>query len=103
MSKGGRTRLPSLRGVEKGRLYKVVKKVDSVMDKIKVYSITETNDLIYCGAALMTEMLGVNSNNKRKGKEPWWKRRLEGQVKGLNRDLGLVNALIEKKTVKKQH
>ena len=73
-----------------------------VMGKIKVNNITETNGLIYCGAAMVTEMLGVKSKNKEKRKEPWWKRRLEGQVKQLNRDLGRVNALIERKTVKKK-
>ena len=95
-------RLPSLRGVEKGKLYAAVKKVDNVIGKIKVNNITETNDLIYCGAAMVTEMLGLKSKNKEKRKEPWWKRRLEGQVKDLNRDLGRVNALIERKAVKKK-
>ena len=47
-------------------------------------------------------MLGVKSKSKEKRKEPWWKRRLEGQVKELKRDLGRVNALVERKTVKKK-
>ena len=102
ISKKDRVRLPSLRGVEKGKLYAAVKNVDNVIGKIKVNNITETNDLIYCGAAMVTEMLGVKSKNKEKRKEPWWKRRLEGQVKELNRDLGRVNALINRKAVKKK-
>ena len=55
--------------------------MDNVIGKIKVNNITETNDLIYCGAAMVTEMLGVKSKNKEKRKEPRWKRRLEGHVK----------------------
>ena len=66
------------------------------MGKVKLNTITETNDLIYCGAALVTEMLGINRNSKRNRQEPWWKRRLEAQVIDRNRDLCWVNALIEK-------
>ena len=92
-----RVRLPSLRGVEKGKLHAAVKKVDNVIGKMKVNSITETNDLTYSGAAVVTEMLGVKSKSKEKRKEPWWKPRFEGQAKELNSDLGRVNALIERK------
>ena len=67
------------------------------MGKVNLSNITETNNLIYCGAALVTEVLGINRNGKKNRQEPWWKRRLEGQVRDLNRDLGRVNALIEKR------
>jgi len=102
INKRERTRLPSLRGIEKGKLYAAVNKIDIVMGKVKLSNITETNNLIYCGAALVTETLGINRNSKRKRQEPWWKRRLEGQIRDLNRDLGRVNALFEKKAVKKK-
>ena len=46
-----RTRLPSLRSVEKRKLYTAVKKVNTMLGKVKLSNITETNDLIYCGAA----------------------------------------------------
>ena len=102
INKRERTRLPSLRGIDKGKLYAAVNKIDIVMGKVKLSNITETNNLIYCGAALVTETLGINRNSKRKRQEPWWKRRLEGQIRDLNRDLGRVNALFEKKAVKKK-
>jgi len=102
MNKRERTRLPSLRGIEKGKLYAAVNKIDIVMGKVKLSNITETNNLIYCGAALVTETLGIDRNSKRKRQEPWWKCRLEGQIRDLNRDLGRVNALFEKKAVKKK-
>ena len=53
-----RTRLPSLRSGEKGKLYAAVKKVATVMGKVNLSTITGTNNLIYCGAALVTEVLG---------------------------------------------
>ena len=53
------------------------------MGKAKLSNITETNNLIYCGAALVTETLGINKSSKRKRQEPWWKRRVEGQLRDL--------------------
>ena len=36
-------------------------------------------------------------------KQPCWKRRLESQVKELNKDLGRLYALLEGKKMKKKH
>ena len=54
-----RTILPALRGIDKTKLYAAVKKIDDILGKIKVKSISETNNLIYCGAVLVTEMVGI--------------------------------------------
>ena len=97
-----RKRLPALRGVERKRLSDAVNTVDEVLRKVKVTDITEVNDLIYRGAALVTEMLGIKSCRNDK-KEPFWKRRLENQLKVLNKDLSRVNMLIERRKVKKKH
>ena len=61
------------------------------------------NDLIYCASAVVVENLGVKREWGSKSKGPWWKRRLEGQVKQLNKDLGRINAIIEKKSVKEKY
>ena len=84
----------TLRGIEKYRLLEATRKVDDVMNKIEVGNITKLNDLVYAGAVVVTEMLGVK-NRKSKGIEPWWKRRMEAQVKQLNKDLGHINTLTE--------
>lgn len=39
---------------------------------------------------------------KKEKKEPWWKKRLEGQIRELQRDLQFVKHLIDKKTMKKK-
>ena len=57
LSKETRERLPPLRGIEKQRLLGATRKVDEVLDKIEVGNITELNDLVYTGAAVVTEML----------------------------------------------
>ena len=95
-----RERLPPLRGMEKHRLLEATRKINEVMNKIEVGNITEVNDLVYAGAVVVTEMLEVK-NRKSTGMEPWWKRRMEAQVKQLNRNLGHINTLIERKNIKK--
>ena len=102
LSKETRERLPPLRGIEKHRLLEATIKVDEVMNKTEVGNITELNDLVYAGAVVVTEMLGVK-NKKSTGMEPWWKRRMESQAKQLSKDLGYINALIERKSIKKKH
>ena len=47
-------------------------------------------------------MLGVK-NRKSTGMKPWWKRRMEAQIKQLNKDLGHINTLIDRKNIKKKH
>ena len=60
--------------------YAAVKKIDDILGKIKVKSITETNKLKNSGAVLVTEMVGIKIGKTGIKKEPWWKRRLEGQI-----------------------
>ena len=65
-------------------------------------NITELNDLVHAGAVVVKEMLG-DKKRKNTGIEPWWKRRMEVQVKQLNKDLGHINTLTERKNIKKKH
>ena len=88
LSKEARKRLPPLRGIEKHRLFKANRREDEVMNKIEVGNITELNDLVYAGAVVVSEILGVK-NRKSTRIEPWWKRRMEAQVKQTN-TLGIL-------------
>ena len=66
--------------------------MNDLLKKIESKDLTAGNDLFYLGAALVTK---VFKKNKIKGekKQSWWKRRLESQVKELDKDLGRLNAL----------
>eukprot|EP00112_Aurelia_sp_Birch-Aquarium-sp1_P022216 Seg6175.2 transcript_id=Seg6175.2/GoldUCD/mRNA.D3Y31 product="hypothetical protein" protein_id=Seg6175.2/GoldUCD/D3Y31 len=98
-----RVRLPAMRGVDRASLNETVKKVDGVLGKLKIDDITDTNDMIYYGAAIVCEIIGAKNKKIDGRKEPWWKKRLVRQIKEMNKDLGRVNSLIDKKTVKKIH
>ena len=102
LSKETRERMPPLSGIEKHRLMEATRKVDEVMTKTEVGNITELNDLVYDAAIVVTEMLEVK-NRKGTGMEPWWKRRMEAQVKQLNKNLGHINTLTERQNMKQKH
>ena len=98
-----KVRLPPLRGVDRDKVKKAVQKVNAVLAKLVPKDISATNDLLYAGAAVVTEIVGMKkvvTNNK---KEPWWKRRLEKQVRELNIDLGRVNTLIQSGQIKRKY
>ena len=97
-----KTRLSYLRKVEKGKLSKEIRKVNELLKTIESIDVTEHNDLFYLGAALVTKVF-ERTKTKGENKQPWWKRRLESQVKELNKDLGRLNALLKSKKMKKRH
>ena len=76
-----------MRGVDKERLQSVVQKVDTVRGKMKKNNIIDANNLIYAGAVLAQELLGLMKTYQTAKRELWWKRRLEGKVKELCKDL----------------
>ena len=59
IERGRKDRLPALRNVPKNKLLEETAKVDEVLSKFKTYSITNTNELLYAGAAVLTNRLGV--------------------------------------------
>ena len=64
---------------------------------------TQTNDLIYAAATVLTENPGVKTATNENKKDPWWKRRLEGQIQQLRRDLSRLQQLKEGKMTKTRH
>ena len=65
-----RERLPSLREINRRKLKEVTKKVDAVLKKIETNDITTTNDVMYAGAAAVTDLVGVKRGNRQTRKEP---------------------------------
>ena len=76
IEKGRKYRLPALRNVLKKKLLEDTAKVDKVLIKFKTCSITNTNELFYAGAVVITNILGVKTDKEADRKKPMWKRRL---------------------------
>ena len=81
IERGRKDKLPALRNVPKKKLLDETVKVDKVLSKFKTYSITKTNELLYAGAVVATNRLGVKIDKVAWRKEPMWKRRFQNKVK----------------------
>ena len=92
-----------MRGIDRDKVKKAVQKVNAVLAKVMPKDISATNDLLYAGAAVVTEMVGMRKTVSCNRKEPWWKRRLEKQVRELNIDLGRVNTVIQNGKIKRKY
>ena len=86
------TRSPCLRKVKKGKLFTEVRKMKEILKKIEAKDVTEQNDLLYLGAALVTKLFEKNKTKCEK------KVLVEN-----NKDLERLNPLLEGKKMKKKH
>ena len=89
--------------VDKKKVSEELKKVEAVLSKIPTSDITQTNYLIYAAATVVTKNLGVKTATKENKNGRWWKRRLEGQLQQLRRDLIRLQQLKEGKLSKARH
>ena len=87
MNDKNRNRLLNLKRVDRKKVSEELKKVEAVLSKMPTSDITQTNDLIYAATTIVTENLGVKAAKKENKSDPWWKRRLEGQIQQLRRNL----------------
>ena len=65
-----RTKLPALRGVNKGSVKIQVEEMNNLLGKIRSENITVTNDLLYLASVITTERLGVKITRKKSQGEP---------------------------------
>ena len=86
IERGRKDKLTALRNVLKKKLLEENAKVDKVLSKFKTHSITKTNELLYAGAVVVTNRLGVKIDKVTWRKEPMWKRTLQNKIKELKED-----------------
>lgn len=103
MNNKEKRRVPNLRTDNKQKLRLEVEKVNNLLEKINSPDITTTNNLIYAGAVVVTERLGVKWKQSKNPKEPAWKNRLEKQIKLLRKDLARTELLSAGKKLKKKY
>ena len=96
IERGRKDKLPALRNVPKKKLLQETAKVDKVLSKFKIHSITKTNELFYAGAVVVTNRLGVKIDKVTGRKEPIWKRSLQNKIKEFRKDLSQLEALKDK-------
>ena len=79
-----KTILPLLRNIEWRIVKAETNKVNQVLTYISTNNITELNELIYAGAKLVCEKIGILSKSTKKKSKPGWEFRLETLVKTSN-------------------
>ena len=65
------------------------------MSKFKTHNITKTNELLYAGAVVVTNGLGVKIDKVAERREPMWTR-LQNKIEELRKDLSQLEALKDK-------
>ena len=81
--------IPFVKNVDWKKTKREVELVNSVIANVKTNSQSEDNKLLASAAFLVAEMLGVKTRQKseKSRKEPYWKGRIENNVKIWRKDL----------------
>ena len=80
----------SLNNVDLNTLNKTTAKVNRVIELIETKNITQTNNLIKAAGVWVADQLGLKKYEGGKKKDPWWKRRIEEDIKQLKKDVERV-------------
>ena len=80
-----KTILPSLRNIEWKTLKIETNKINHLLPYITTNNITELNELIYAGAKLFCENIGIPSKSSKKQQKAGWEIRLESQIQKLRK------------------
>ena len=91
-------KLSALRNVPKKKLFEETAKVAKLLSKFKTHSITNTNELFYTGATVVTNRLGIKIDKVAWRKEPMWNRTLKNKIKDLMKDVSQLEASKDKDT-----
>ena len=70
-------------------------KVNRLIELIETKNITQTNNLIKAAGVWVADQLGLKKYEGGKKKDPWWKRRIEEDIKQLKKDINILK--MEKK------
>ena len=90
--------IPSLKSRNRSEVMAHVKLVNGVIGNLveSGQSISAVNRLLYAGAVVVAERLGLMKERKGKRQDkndPWWKRRIEGSIAQWRKDLSKVEEL----------
>ena len=71
-------------------LNRTTTKVNRVTEQIETKNTNQTNNLIRAAGVWVADQLGLKKYEGRKKKDPWWKRRVEEDVKQLKKDINIL-------------
>ena len=71
-------------------LNRTTAKVNRVIELIETKNITQIIDLIKAAGVWVADQLGLKKYQDGKKKDPWWKRRIEKDMKQLRKDINIL-------------
>ena len=80
----------SFKKIDMKILKQTIAKVNRVIELIETKNITQTNNLIKAAGVWVADQLGLKKYEGGKKKDPWWKRRIEGDIKHLKKDITIL-------------
>ena len=80
----------SFKKVNMNTLNRIKARVKRVIELIETKNITQTNNLIKAAGVWVADQLGLKKSEGRKKKDPWWKRRIEEDIKQLQKDINIL-------------
>ena len=82
--------LPSLRNIKWRIVRAETNKVNQVLTYISTNNITEFHELIYAGAKIVYEKIGIPSKSTKEKSEPRWEVQIESQIKNLRKQAKMI-------------
>ena len=70
-------------------------RVNREIGLIETKNITQTNNLIKAAGVWVADQLGLKKSEGGKKKDPWWKRRIEEDIKQLKKDINILERVKE--------
>ena len=90
MKKEGLQITKGFKKVDRRKLNDVTKKVNCVLKYVISDRISDTSKLIKAAAVCIGEQMGLKQKLVGKKSEPWWKIKIEGDIKRLRKDLNIL-------------
>ena len=88
-------RLQSLKSCSRSKVNAIIEKVNYAIGSIRTKNISETNDLMYAAAYVVSEKLGkIKKIKNTSRKEPFWKRRIQTNIDQWRKDLSKVDEVL---------
>ena len=80
----------SIKKVDMTSLNRTTARVNRMIELIETKNITQTNNLIRAADVWVADQFGFRKSEGRKKKVPWWKRRIEEDIKQLRKDINIL-------------
>ena len=88
----------SFKNFDVNTLNRTTGKMTRVIELIETNNITQTNNLFKAAGVWVADQLGLKRYEGGKKKDPWWKRRIEEDIKQLKKDINILERVKKGKT-----